>query len=92
MITVEECINELKRYPMDAMLYAYEGECTGIVIVNAHFTGCTQSDTDRTQRELGFIQCRELWKFGYGPSGLYTIGPRHESDVDNDILGKTHTG
>jgi len=85
MITVEECIRALQEYPMDAMLYAYEGECTGIVIINAHF------DTNCTQRELGFIQCGELWKIGYGPSGLYTIGPRHESDVNNDILGKIHT-
>ena len=31
--TVQEIIEELRQYPMDAIAYAYEGEVTGIVIV-----------------------------------------------------------
>ncbi len=34
MKTVSEIIEELKKYPADALAYAYEGEITGIVVVN----------------------------------------------------------
>lgn len=71
MITVEECVRELLKYPRDAMVYAYEGESTGIVVVAPDAAGCST-------RELGFIPCRELWEYGDGPSGLFTIGPKHE--------------
>lgn len=33
MITVEKLIRELKKYPPDALAYAYEGEFIGVVIV-----------------------------------------------------------
>lgn len=32
-MTVEELITELKKFPMDAEVFAYEGEATGITIV-----------------------------------------------------------
>ena len=71
MITVLELITALQEYPEDAMCYAYEGESTGVVIVKPH-------KDDIITRELGFIPCRELWEYGEGPSGLYTVGPKHE--------------
>ncbi|MDZ7289333.1 MAG: hypothetical protein ONB44_07855 [candidate division KSB1 bacterium] len=44
MITVAKLINELKKYPSDALAYAYEGEFIGIVIVDA-----------KEQKQLGEI-------------------------------------
>lgn len=31
---VDELIEELKKFPMDAELFAYEGEATGVTIVD----------------------------------------------------------
>lgn len=44
MMEIRKLIAELKKFPMDAKAYAYEGEITGIVI---------RSSNDR--RELGHI-------------------------------------
>jgi len=49
MITVAELLKELEEYPADALVYAYEGERTGIVIVSA----------DRGLKQLGFIPAKE---------------------------------
>ncbi|MCI0697590.1 hypothetical protein L0337_36990 [candidate division KSB1 bacterium] len=38
MITVAKLIKALKKYPPDALAYAYEGEFIGIVIVDAEET------------------------------------------------------
>ncbi len=38
MITVKKLIEDLKKYPPDALAYAYEGEFIGIVIVDAKQT------------------------------------------------------
>ena len=48
MITIKELRERLSRYPDDAMVYPYEGEATGIVIV------------ERDGNELGFIRVDEL--------------------------------
>lgn len=71
MITVAELICELKKYPEKAMCYAYEGESTGVVIVAPNAVGYSTE-------ELGFIPCREMWIYINGPSGLETVGPKHE--------------
>jgi len=42
--TVKTLIEELKKFPMDAFPYAYEGEITGVVV---------RSSNDR--RELGHV-------------------------------------
>lgn len=44
---VKELIEKLNRYPSNAIVYAYEGEATGIVII------------DENHDELGFIECKE---------------------------------
>ena len=54
MITVGRLVTELKKYPQTALVYAYEGEETGIVIVSARKTHGV------AQRELGFIQATEF--------------------------------
>lgn len=49
MIKVFELIEQLKQYPEDAAVYAYEGEDTGIAIVEI-------SETDKNVwKQLGFI-------------------------------------
>jgi len=45
MKTVKEIIEELSKFPPDAIVTVYEGEVAGIVILNKG-------------RELGFIECR----------------------------------
>jgi hypothetical protein len=35
MILVSKLIEELKKFPPDALAYAYEGEITGIIVVSA---------------------------------------------------------
>lgn len=35
MVQIEKLIEELKKFPMDAFAYAYEGEIIGIVVVDA---------------------------------------------------------
>jgi hypothetical protein len=35
MIAVKKMIEELEKYPKDAQVYAYEGEITGLVIVDS---------------------------------------------------------
>lgn len=47
MLTVAELIAALSAYPKDAFVYAYEGEVTGVVIV------------DSTDKEIGYVECRE---------------------------------
>jgi hypothetical protein len=51
MITAAKLINELKKYPPDALAYAYEGEFIGIVIVS--------SDKDGRGKQLGEIPASE---------------------------------
>jgi hypothetical protein len=34
MITVGELLKQLEQYPLGAFVYAYEGEITGVVIVD----------------------------------------------------------
>lgn len=36
MRTVKQLIEELRKFPMDAKAYAYEGEVTGVVIRSAN--------------------------------------------------------
>jgi hypothetical protein len=38
MITVAKLLEELQKYPPDALAYAYEGEFIGIVVVDAKQT------------------------------------------------------
>jgi len=45
VITVKELIEELKKFPEDALVYAYEGEIVGVVI--------TSADDDK---EIGHIE------------------------------------
>jgi len=52
MVKVSTVIEELKKYPPDARVYAYEGEVIGIVIVSGEREG-------RPMRELGFIPASE---------------------------------
>ena len=47
MRTVAEIIAELSKLPADALVYAYEGEDVGIVIV--------VRDKDGRQKEIGFV-------------------------------------
>jgi len=47
MRSVSSLIEELKKFPPDSICYAYEGEITGIVIV------------DKEDRELGYITTSE---------------------------------
>jgi hypothetical protein len=49
MITVQEMIDALSKYPPDANCYAYEGEITGVVIVAP----------TRDRKELGYIYAHE---------------------------------
>ena len=50
MKTISEIIDELEKFPPDALAYAYEGEITGIVIVK-----------DAVERkELGVIPTSEV--------------------------------
>jgi len=47
MIQLAKLYEELQKFPEDALAYAYEGEDTGIVIV------------DENRIELGFIPCED---------------------------------
>ena len=47
MITVAEMIQALQKFPPNALCYAYEGEITGVVVVNG--------DGD----ELGYVSAPE---------------------------------
>jgi len=47
MITVKELINRLQKFDQEAMCYAYEGEATGIVIV------------DEEGHSIDFIEAKE---------------------------------
>jgi hypothetical protein len=49
MITVAKLIEELQKYPRDALVYAYEGEFIGIVIVS----------DDEQRKQLGEIPASE---------------------------------
>lgn len=44
MRTIEELIEELKRFPMNAYVHAYEGEITGVVVTSSNMA-----------RDLGYI-------------------------------------
>ncbi len=48
MKTVAEIIKELSAYPPNALAYAYEGEVTGIVIVQ-----------QGTAKQLGYVEARD---------------------------------
>ncbi len=52
MITVKKLIEELKKYPPDALAYAYEGEFVGIVIVSLDKDG-------KRLKQLGEIPASE---------------------------------
>ena len=54
MITVKQLINDLKKYPMEAKVYAYEGERIGVIIVTESKTECL-SDGSPDYEQLGFI-------------------------------------
>lgn len=51
MITVKRLMSVLQRYPPDALVYAYEGESVGIVIVSPAKHGIRE--------EFGFIPASE---------------------------------
>lgn len=53
MITIAKLIEELQKYPQDALAYAYEGEFVGIVIVSG----------DRLRKRLGEIPASESDEF-----------------------------
>lgn len=56
MRKVKDLIAELKKFPEDADCYAYEGEVTGVIIVQGEDCGvihCTEDDdTDTKETEL----------------------------------------
>jgi hypothetical protein len=54
MVTVARLLSELKKYPKNALVYAYDGEESGIVIVSP------RERKDSGRRELGFIQASEF--------------------------------
>ncbi len=47
MIRIDKLIEELKKFPQDALVYGYEGEIIGIVV------------TDRADKQLGYILAGE---------------------------------
>lgn len=47
MISVKKMKEELNKFPEDAMCYAYEGEITGVVVV------------DKDREEVGYIHASE---------------------------------
>lgn len=51
MITVKKLMQALKKYPPNALVHAYEGECIGIVI--------TRPAKGGIRDELGFIPASE---------------------------------
>jgi hypothetical protein len=51
MITVKKLMQALKKYPPNALVHAYEGECIGIVITSFAKNGVGD--------ELGFIPTSE---------------------------------
>lgn len=51
MITVKRLMQKLKKYPPHALVYAYEGECIGIVITSPAKGGIRD--------EIGFIPASE---------------------------------
>ncbi len=51
MITVKKAIEELQKFPLDASLYAYEGEMVGIVVV---------AISKGKRKYLGYIYASEL--------------------------------
>lgn len=57
MITVARLIEELKKFPPDALAYAYEGEITGIVIVGKEIRH--RPDGGKGRDQLGHILASE---------------------------------
>lgn len=49
MITVKDLIAALARFPQGAMCYAYEGEISGVVVV----------EPEPKRDELGYVFCSE---------------------------------
>lgn len=52
MITVKRLIQELKKYPSNAVVHAYEGEVIGIVV-------SSRAKDGKVGEELGFIPASE---------------------------------
>ncbi len=57
MKTVFQIIEELRKYPPDALAYAYEGEMVGIVVVAAERT--TDEGGGSGHEELGYVLTSE---------------------------------
>lgn len=49
MIKLRELIKQLTNYPDDYLCYAYEGESSGIVVINTDY------------KEVDFIEAKEQW-------------------------------
>jgi hypothetical protein len=52
MKTVEQIIEELKQFPLDAKCFAYEGESIGISILkdgNSGFIHCSEQEEDESE-------------------------------------------
>lgn len=57
MITVAKMIEELKKFPADALCYAYEGEMQGVVVVEARSSEFANGGSSR--KVLGYITAAE---------------------------------
>lgn len=57
MRTVKDLIEQLERFPPDAVCYAYEGEITGVVVTEAVVR--TFANGGRGRAQLGYIPCNE---------------------------------
>ena len=49
MIKLRELIKQLTNYPDDYLCYVYEGESSGIVVINTDY------------KEVDFIEAKEQW-------------------------------
>lgn len=57
MKTVAALIEELRKFPPDALTYAYEGEVRGVIVVEPTIT--TYSHGGRARRQLGYVPATE---------------------------------
>ena len=63
MIRIDKLIEELNKFPLDSLAYAYEGEICGIVIV----------EPDQPERELGYILASERDIDFEGPANIKKV-------------------
>lgn len=72
MIRIDKLIEELRKFPPDALAFGYEGEITGIVIL------------DINNKAIGYIKAGEDERDYEGPAIFYVAEPDNSEEVVDD--------